>query len=118
MLMLRPCCAVVHATLCRQAAEVLVREIVPRVRALLPEPARQSFRLHVVGSNMVPDSLLQLFAQHEDAVTFHGYLTDDQVGWAGPEGGSRRWGSCRALACQHARPAVACGVLMCAASYL
>jgi hypothetical protein len=70
--------------------EVLVREVLPAVLELLPEDLQPSFVLHVVGSNIVPEGLRQLFYEHRERVIFHGNLPDEQVG-AGTSCAAERW---------------------------
>ncbi len=64
---------------CRQAVEVLVRDVLPSVLDLIPEDLEPGFKLHVAGGSRVPDGLAALLQQNKEAVTVHVHLTEEQV---------------------------------------
>lgn len=66
----------------RQAAEVLVTQLLPLVLQRLPPAQRVEFTVHIVGANIVPERLRQLFADNSAHVTFHGHLSDQEVAWS------------------------------------
>ena len=65
---------------CRQAVEVLIRDVLPNVLDLIPEDLEAGFKLHIAaGAGRVPDSLAALLQQNKEVVTVHGHLTEEQV---------------------------------------
>lgn len=71
----------------------MVREVLPRLLALLPAAEAAALRFHVVGSNPAPPRLLRLFGRSAAHVTFHGFLSDDEVRGCGECGA---WWECKA----------------------
>lgn len=66
----------------RHAVATLVRDVLPLVLERLQQPARSELVVHVVGANGAPGEVWALLAAHNITrghVTFHGYLTDEQV---------------------------------------
>ena len=66
----------------RQAAETLIRDVLPWTLRMLPEGLLEKFRLHIVGANVVSEELKDLFRRNRNFVKFHGHLNDTQVGQA------------------------------------
>jgi hypothetical protein len=53
--------------------------VLPRVKTLLAAEHAANFRVHIVGSNVLPLHLRELLQQHADDVVFHGSLSDDAL---------------------------------------
>ena len=64
---------------CRQAIETVIKDVLPQILKLMPEHLLETFRINVVGANVVPDDIRQLLEEHSDYVEFHGHLSDEQV---------------------------------------
>lgn len=45
----------------------------------MPSKVLETFRMHIVGSNVLPPSLKKLFEENKNFVTFHGQLSDEKV---------------------------------------
>ena len=65
--------------LCRQAIEGLIKEVLPLILKMMPMHLLDKFRMNIVGSNVVPEYLLKLFAKNKGYVVFHGQLPDNEV---------------------------------------
>lgn len=63
----------------RQAIEGLIKEVLPIVLKMMPAHLIERFKMHIVGSNVVPDYLLKLFSQNKGYVVFHGQLSDNEL---------------------------------------
>jgi glycosyltransferase involved in cell wall biosynthesis len=63
----------------QQAIEQLLEHVLPRVKPMLKPEQLANFRVHIVGSNELPDRLRQLLLRHADNVVFHGSLSDESL---------------------------------------
>ncbi len=63
----------------RQATETLIKDVLPWVLRMVPDSQLQNFKLHIVGANIVPEELKQLFKLNREFVKFHGHLNNTEV---------------------------------------
>jgi hypothetical protein len=60
-----------------QAVEHLLKEVLPIIKNLLTPEEVEEFRVHIVGSNQVPESIRPIVEQKNSGVLFHGWLSDE-----------------------------------------
>jgi hypothetical protein len=63
----------------QQAIGQLLNHVLPLVKCMLSAEQATNFRVHIVGSNKLPDHLRQLFEQHAESVVLHGSLSDETL---------------------------------------
>lgn len=60
-----------------EAIKALLEDVLPELRKLLNK--KSWFRIHIVGSNIIPDEIRTLISKHKNIVHFHHNLDLDQV---------------------------------------
>lgn len=55
--------------------------MLPVVLRTMPSKALETFRMNIVGSNVLPANLRRLFEENKNFVVFHGQVSDEKVGW-------------------------------------
>jgi hypothetical protein len=61
-----------------EAIKALLEDVLPELRKLLNKKSSW-FRIHIVGSNIIPDEIRTLISKHKNIVHFHHNLDLDQV---------------------------------------
>lgn len=60
-----------------EAIKVLLEEVLPEFRKLNYHAS--GFKIHIVGSNIIPNEMKKLMAKHKEIVRFYHNLDLDQV---------------------------------------